>query len=141
MGSEKLQVQDVMSTELHTLDRNDQLILADQVMTNERMRHMPVLDGDGCLCGIVSQRDIFKSALLGALGYGSHAAEMALKTVIVKEAMTERPHTTTPETLVSDAAATMLAKKIGCLPVVSNDKLVGIITESDLITLVANGTD
>jgi CBS domain-containing protein len=63
----KKQVRDLMSRPVRTLERNDLLSVADSVMRNERIRHLPVLD-NGRLVGIVSQRDLFLSALVRALG-------------------------------------------------------------------------
>ena len=130
-------VRDLMQTRVHTLRRNDKLSVADDLMKQERVRHLPVLNEDGDLAGIVSQRDLFRGALLRALGYGARAEEHMLRTVLVKEAMTEQVHTTSPDTSLNEAAALMLKHRIGCLPVVEGEKLVGIISESDLIRLIA----
>jgi CBS domain-containing protein len=130
-----LEVRDVMSTILTTLMRNDTLVTAEDVMRLGRVRHMPVLDEDGELVGIVSQRDLFHNALLKALGYGSHAAHRAREMTLVKEAMSTELVTTTPTTSLCEAATVMLERKIGCLPVLDGDALVGIITESDFVRL------
>jgi CBS domain-containing membrane protein len=94
-----------------------------------------VLDDDGTLAGIVSQRDLFHSGLLRALGYGSHARERVLEDSLVKEAMKTEVVTTTPDTLLRDAASVMLERKIGCLVVLEAGKLVGILTEADFVRL------
>ena len=132
-------VRDVMTTELRTLGRNDRLAIADDVMKAERIRHLPVLDESGLLTGIVSQRDLFQSALVRALGFGTAARDKVLDTIVVKEVMTDEVETTTPDTALADAARVMAARKIGCLPVVDDDTLVGILTEGDFVTLVASG--
>jgi acetoin utilization protein AcuB len=128
-------VRDIMSTNLKTVDRNESLATADDIMRLGRMRHLVVIDEDGALDGILSQRDLFLSGLLKALGYGAHAKTRALETLVVKEAMTAEVVTTTPDTPLAKAAATMLERKIGCLPVLDGTKLVGIITESDFVSL------
>jgi len=133
----KLKVGDIMSREVQTVDRNDQIGVADKRMSEQRIRHLPVLETDGSVCGVVSQRDLFRGALLRTLGYGSRAEETLMKQVVVKEAMSGALYTTTPETPIASAARTMLEKKIGCLPVVENGKLVGIVTEADFVRLVA----
>jgi CBS domain-containing protein len=139
MTNEALLVADVMSRDIKTLDRNDKLSIADDVMKQDRIRHMPVLDSNGKLCGIMSQRDLFRGILLRSLGYGSHLEEKLLDTHPVKEAMVEDPITTSPDTPVKDAARTMIEHKVGCLPVVEDGKLVGIITEGDFVKLIADG--
>lgn len=139
MGPTNMLVKDRMSTALRTLDRNDELAVADDLMKQERIRHLPVLDENGDLCGIVSQRDLFRGALLRALGYGSHAEDMMLHKIRVKEIMTEDPYTVSADTPLQAAAKVMLEHKIGCLPVVDGTTLVGLLTESDLIAVVAEG--
>jgi CBS domain-containing membrane protein len=128
-------VRDLMTSAVTTVGRNQSLKSADEVMRLGRIRHLPVVDDDGALAGIVSQRDLFLSGLLRALGYGSHARERALEDTLVKEAMKTEVVTTTPETLLRDAASVMLERKIGCLVVLSSDKIVGILTEADFVRL------
>jgi CBS domain-containing membrane protein len=128
-------VRDLMSPEPVTLGRNDKLGTAEDVMRLGRIRHLPVVDDDGRLAGLVSQRDLFHSGLIKALGYGSHAQQRALATIAVKEAMNTDVVTTTPEAPLADAARMMLDRKIGCLVVVENDRIVGILAESDFVKL------
>jgi CBS domain-containing protein len=139
MAPTSLRVRDVMSREVHTVKRNDELAIADELMKQKRVRHLPVLDEDGEVCAVVSQRDLFRGALLRALGYGSRAEELMLKQVAVKEAMSTEIQTTAPDTPVADAARVMIERKIGCLPVIENGRLVGIVTETDFVRLVAEG--
>jgi CBS domain-containing protein len=128
-----------MSRDVVTLERNDKLLVADDLMRLGRIRHLPVVDENGKLAGIVSQRDLFHSGLIRALGYGSHAQRQALDMVVVKEAMRGDVVTTTPETPLADAANLMLDRKIGCLVVLEHDQIVGILTESDFVKLAAKG--
>jgi len=128
-----------MSRDVHTVKRNDELAIADELMKQERVRHLAVLDEDGEVCAVVSQRDLFRGALLRSLGYGSRAEELVLRQVAVKEAMSAEIQTTTPDTPIADAARLMIERKIGCLPVIENGRLVGIVTETDLVRLVAEG--
>jgi CBS domain-containing membrane protein len=134
-----LKVRDVMTREVRTVVRNDQLGVADKLMKDERIRHLPVIDEDGDVCAVVSQRDLFRGALLRALGYGSRAEETVLRQVVVKEAMSAELFTTTPDTPVADAARVMIERRVGCLPVLDAGKLVGIVTETDFVRLVAEG--
>lgn len=132
-----MRVADIMSRDVTTLHRNDSLLAVGDLMKAERVRHMPILDDDGALAGIVSQRDLFLSGLVRALGFGSAAADKALRTTFVKEAMTLEVITTTPETPLGDAAAIMVDRQIGCLPVFDGDSLVGILTEGDFVAAAA----
>ena len=132
MGATK-RVRDWMTSEVATLGRNDQLSIADDVMRLGRIRHLPVLDDDGQLVGIVSQRDLFRGALARSLGYGAHAQQKLLGQLLVKEVMTNDPITIAPEAPLAEAARLMLERKIGALPVVEEGQLVGILTESDFV--------
>jgi CBS domain-containing protein len=130
-------VRELMSSNPKTLGRNDQLSIADDVMRAERIRHLPVLDEEGQLCGILSQRDMFRGALAQALGYGTAAQQKMLTMLRVKEVMTTEVVSTAPDATLAEAAKTMLERKIGCLPVVDRGRLVGILTESDFVALAA----
>jgi CBS domain-containing membrane protein len=128
-------VRDVMAAEVTTLDVNDRLTIADDVMRLGRIRHMPVLHADGTIAGILSQRDMFRGALARTLGYGEHAQRKLLGTIAVKEVMTVDPATIGPDELLSEAARRLFNQKIGCLLVVEGEKLVGILTESDFVRI------
>ena len=131
--SKPQRVRDLMSSEVATLHRNDQLSIADDVMRLGRIRHLPVLDEDEQVVGIVSQRDLFRGALARALGYGAHAQQKLLGQLVVKEVMTNDPITISPDAPLAEAARLMLEKKIGALVVIESGRLVGILTESDFV--------
>lgn len=139
MSERNLLVEDVMSRNVFTLARNDKLSIADDVMKQKRIRHIPVLDGDGQLIGIITQRDLFRGILLRSLGYGSRAEEKLLDSLSVKDAIKNGVITTTPDTPLADAARLMLSHKIGCLPVVDGGRLVGLISEADFVKQFARG--
>lgn len=131
-----MKVRDLMSGEVATVLRNDQLLIADDLMRLGRIRHTPVLDeGTGEVVGVLSQRDLFRGALARALGYGQHAQQKVLGMLLVKDVMTTDPITVPPDTPLAEAARIMLERKVGCLPVVEAGKLVGILTESDFVRL------
>jgi len=136
----ELKVRDAMTADPTTLKRNDKLTLADDIMRLGRVRHLPVLDDDGqVLVGIVTQRDLFRDALAQALGYGKHAQRKILDTLAVKEVMATEVVTISPDASLVDAAKLLTQRKIGCLPVVENGRLVGILTEGDFVALIARG--
>jgi len=127
-----------MSQEVTTLRHNDALVIADDVMRLGRIRHLPVLDDDQRLVGIVSQRDLFRGALARALGYGTHAQQKLLGQLVVKEVMTNEPITIGPDVPLAEAAALMIRHKIGCLVVMDGEKLAGVLTEGDFVATVAD---
>jgi CBS domain-containing membrane protein len=135
-----LKVRDVMTVDPTTLKRNDKLALADDIMRLGRVRHLPVVDDDGqALVGIVSQRDLFRDALAHALGFGRHAQRKVLDAISVEEVMASDVVTIGPDASLVEAARILAERKIGCLPVVENGRLVGILTEGDFVALVARG--
>lgn len=131
----KLEVRRLMTQVVKTLQRNDQLTIADDVMREQRIRHLPVLDEDGLVCGVVSQRDLFRGALAKALGYGQTAQQKMHAMLLVKEVMSTTVVTIGPHEPLANAARLMLEQKVGCLPVLDGEKLVGILTESDFVRL------
>lgn len=133
-----LQVSDLMSTNPVTLQRNDSLALAELAMQDQVVRHMPVVDDSGQICGILSQRDMFRGALLKNLGYGDYLEDKMMDSIVVKEAMVTDVITTNPTTPLEQAASTMIEHKIGCLPVVSKGELMGILTEEDFVRWVSS---
>jgi CBS domain-containing membrane protein len=131
-------VKDVMTTEVKALRRDEVLTLADDLMNLGRIRHLPILAEDGKrVVGVLTQRDLFRGALAQAIGYGERARRKLLETVLVVEVMTTHPITTTPDTPLAEAARMLIERKIGCLPVIENDRLVGILTEGDFVALYA----
>lgn len=137
MSKPDLCVRDVMTTELLTVEQNQKLGAADELMSSGGVRHVLAVDEEGLLQGVVSQRSLFHGGLLKALGYGTRAKQQALDSLRVKDAMTADLVTTTPVTLLRDAARVMAQRKIGCLPVLEAGRLVGILTEGDFVLLVA----
>ena len=129
-------VRDIMTTEVTTLGRNDSLQLVKDIMTLGRVRHFPVLD-DGQVVGVVSQRDLYKASLGSVMKYGEKAQRAFLEGLAVKEVMNDPAITIAPHASVQEAARVMMEKKIGCLPVLEGAQLVGIITETDMLKLVA----
>jgi len=132
-----LTVGDVMTRDVKTVDRNEMLSVADDLMKAGRFRHVVVVQEDGRLEGVVSQRDLFHGALAWSLGQGTEAHRRALETLPAKQVMKTRPTVVEPETPLAAAAALMIEHKVGCLPVVTRDRVVGILTEGDFLALLA----
>lgn len=129
MGRERmLLVEDSMTREVVTIGPETTAEEALALSRRKRIRHFPVVEG-GRLVGIVSDRDL-RSAT-PALGDQGRAA--ALKEIRVSQVMTEDPATACPGDPVESAANVMREKRIGCLPVVEDGRLVGIITSSDVM--------
>jgi CBS domain-containing membrane protein len=132
-----LRVRDLMSAEVHTVGRNDKVSDADALMDRHRIRHLPVLDENGDLAGILSRRDVFRTALQRTFGYGETAQNKILGNLVVKELMTNRVETVAPDAPAAEAAKRMLERRISSLVVVEGERVVGILTEADFVRHVA----
>jgi acetoin utilization protein AcuB len=119
-----LSVRDIMVTDLVTVSPEESSRKAYQLMRDRRFRHLPVVDR-GRLVGVLSERDL-RPALLSP----------GLAEATVRELMSETLTTVAPDASVEDAASLLVVKKIGCLPVVDGDRLVGIVTETDLLAVL-----
>jgi CBS domain-containing protein len=133
----QLRVEDRMTRDVKTLHRNDKLSIADELMKVGRFRHVVVVE-KGEVVGIISQRDIFYGALAWSTGIGATAHEKALDAMPVKQVMQCDVVTVAPETSLADAARIMLDKKVGCLPVVGAEGLIGILTEGDFLAMLTD---
>jgi CBS domain-containing protein len=127
-----MQVREIMSKNIEVVDRNDNLRTVEERMATKQLRHLPVLE-QGEIVGIVTQRDLFKATMSSTMGYGEKAQQAYLQSVRVKEIMVYPVVTITPATSVAAAADMMINKGIGCLPVVDDHKLIGIVTKTDLL--------
>ncbi len=128
-------VREIMSAPPVTVDRSDTLAFAEELMNIERIRHLPVVDGD-VLLGLITQRDLL-AASISTISQPSEEEDLELKRrVEVGHVMRGVLETARPDTPVERAAQTMLAEQLGCLPVIDErHHLVGIVTSSDFVRL------
>ncbi len=120
-----------MSTDLFTVRPDDLIDLAASVMDWRHIRHVPVEDNEGHLVGLVSHRDLLRLLAQGLINRPT-------QTITVREIMRQNPITVEPGTPTLEALAIMRREGVGCLPVVENKKLVGIVTAYDFIALSAD---
>lgn len=138
MSAEKtVTVREIMMGSPVTLNSNDILVLADDLMTLGRIRHIPIVEGE-TVVGVLSQRDLFRSAFVTAMGLKPGEQKDLLKAIPIEEVMSKPAITISPDAPVKEAARVMMGRKIGCLPVVEGDKLIGLVTETDILRYVAN---
>jgi CBS domain-containing protein len=127
-----MKVKDIMAREVATLKVDDELSLAEDIMHLGRIRHLPVTDGER-LVGIITERDLFKASLASVIDYDYQIKRDYMKTVVIKEIMKTDLITILPDATIQEAAQLMLNHKIGCLPVVRGEKMVGLVTETDVL--------
>jgi CBS domain-containing protein len=135
--AERMRVRDLMSDHVATVTPHDSVEIADGVMAMGRIRHLPVLQGSEVV-GILSQRDLFRSALGAAMAFGMQRPQEIMRALEVGDVMTTPPVTIGPEAAVQDAARAMAERRIGCLPVLENGRLVGILTDTDILRYATN---
>ncbi len=119
-----------MSTDLFTLRPNDLVDLAASVMDWRHIRHVPVEDDEGCLVGLVTHRGLLRLMSRGSMSNGK-------KPLTVREIMKTNPTSVTSTTPTLEAIEIMRRSRIGCLPVVDDNQLVGIVTSYDFLTATA----
>lgn len=107
-----------------------------RVMRQSQVRRLPVLDRKGAMVGIVSEKDLLYASPSPATSLSIYEMHYMLSRLLVSELMTTDVITVTPDTPVEEAARIMADHKIGGLPVIQDGELVGIITETDVFTVL-----
>ena len=123
---------EIMTTGISTLSPDATLLELHELMLEKHIRHVPIVS-DGELQGIVSHRD-----LLSATPVTSDQRNTVYTETKVKDIMQTGVATVSPSTNLRVAAHTLERHKIGCLPVVEDGKLCGIVTDSDFIAIAIN---
>ena len=125
-------VSERMSTRPVTVTADTTMSEALRIMRQGHVRRLPVLDADGRMVGIVSEKDLLYASPSSATSLSIYEMHDMLTRLKVSELMTRDVITVTPDTLLEDAARIMVDNVIGGLPVLQDDKLVGIITQTDI---------
>lgn len=129
-----LSIAEIMTAEPYTLGPEDNLAEARKMMSEHHIRHVPIVTGDGYLVGVVSQRDVLAAADSTVLpDQPAHRAEeryVALSTIMTSPVKTVDEHAS-----LRGAALMLQQNRLGCLPVLRDDRLVGIVTDSDFVTV------
>jgi acetoin utilization protein AcuB len=126
-------VREFMTREPTTL-RDDALLReAVQLVMVRRIRHIPVVDAQGRLVGIITDRDVKRSLPSQLSAIASEEYELILDGTPVSRVMTREPHTVTADARVEEAVEKLLSAKVGGLPVIEGGRLTGIFTERDAL--------
>jgi CBS domain-containing membrane protein len=134
-----MRVSDLMTPGVFAVGVEDDLETVTNLMDDRNIRHAPVVDSAGNLVGLVTQRDLLRTGLGGQGQLPPEAERQARLHVAVGEIMIPDVVTARPDQDIRDAARIMLDNKFGCLPVVEDSRLVGIVTEADFVRLMAAG--
>lgn len=128
-----MKVADAMTSHPTVVDLDAPVRVAADLMRSKAIRHLPVVDGDGHVRGILTDRDLRHAAFLPALAEQSGLAPHRVKAPRVRDVMTWSVVTTRADVPLVQAALTMFQRRIGSLPVVEDGRIVGILTERDVI--------
>jgi predicted transcriptional regulator len=129
-------VRDIMSEQIVTISSDDSLSTVEDIMTLGGVRHMPVVRG-GQLVGVVSERDLLRASLSNLSSFGSEQRRAFLQVVEIKRVMSTPPVVIHPDASLEEAALLMAERKIGCLPVLEQGRLIGLLTETDVLRYFA----
>ena len=130
-----------MTRELYTLREGESVHRAHELMTDKKIRHIPVLDKRGRFVGLLTQRDVLAAAVSIFADISDDERDDIESHIPVSEIMTRNIVVAESGADLRTVAHHLLDTKHGCLPVVQDDKLIGIITESDFVKLALSLMD
>lgn len=127
---------DLMIRNIVTCTPEDSLATAREIMKEKSIRHIPVVNKDSnALMGVITQKNLLKEAFDIADKFGMNELEYQEKKRLVKDFMDTDVKSISPQTPLLEAGEHFIKSKHGCLPVLENDQLVGILTSSDFVKL------
>jgi CBS domain-containing membrane protein len=134
----EIRVADLMTRAVYTLSATQSLPLAESMMKLARIRHVPVVDDEGAVVGLVTHRDLLAAKISRLTPLGADERTTLELGVPVFKVMQTNVWTIAPDALAVTAARILQDHRFGCLPVVEGGRLVGIVTEADLLALVTD---
>lgn len=119
-----------------TISPDASVVEASELMKKEKVHRLPVLDKDKKLVGVISEKDILFASPSPASSLSIHEMAYLLSQLTVRKLMTKNPVTISKDVPVEEAARIMVDGDLSCLPVVEGDRLVGIVSKSDLFKIL-----
>ena len=132
-----MRVKDIMTEKVHTVRLDRKTIVAEEIMEWANVRHVPVVDAKDAVVGILTHRDLLRvsiSALTTSLAKIEKRQHLSM--IPIEDVMQRDVRLISPGASVRLAARIMHEERFGCLPVVEKGKLVGIVTEADLLSIL-----
>jgi len=109
---------------------------AQKLMQENNIRHLPILDEDNKLVGLITQRSLMQAVPDDLSQFSPFVVNYILAKLQAQNIMVRDVVTIDPDTTIEEAARIIADKKIGCLPVMQDEELVGIISDSDLFSIM-----
>lgn len=131
-------IKDVMTKDPVCVEESTPITEAKQIMVKNNFGKLPVLNSSKKLVGIITKNDIAKVSPSDATTLDMYEISYLLSKLNCGKCMTKKVFTVSEKEVVEEAAKIMIDNEIGCVPVVENDVVVGIVTESDLFQLFTN---
>lgn len=128
-GEIEMIVEEIMNRHVYSLSPTNTVNDAVRLMREKKIRHLPIVDGQGTVVGIITEHDV-KNALPSCL---KEEPNSTIHQTPIEEIMTKNPIIGHPLDFVEEVAVTFYETKISCLPIVSGGELIGIITTTDLL--------
>jgi acetoin utilization protein AcuB len=126
-------VRDWMTRRVHSIRPDARVVEAAAMMRTRKIRHLPVVERGGRLVGIVTARDLRQALFAPSVQDGLENLRGVLDSLVVRDVMTRGVVSVRAATSIREAARLMYERKVGALPVVERDRLVGLLTESDVL--------
>ncbi len=126
-------VSELMTEDPRTVEASDPLVRAYDVMSSLQCRHVPVVDPEGALVGMISERDLLRRALDRQDDSTPLSMRSQLEELDVASVMVTGIEVAYPDDPIEQAATRMFENKFGCLPVVEGGRVIGILTEADFV--------
>ena len=130
-------VRDIMTTNVITITSDTYVLDAERIMEQNKIGRLPVVD-DGKLVGIVTKNDVLKASPTSTTPTNQRHLFYLMSKLTVKEVMKTRTLKVSPDTPIEKAIAIAQKNKVGSLPVVEGDKVVGILTTNDVFYKILN---
>lgn len=128
-------VREIMTDSVFTIKADENLLKARELMSENNIRHIPVVNEDHNLVGLLTQRDLLKAA---SSNIASNSQNVDEQIIPVAEIMKKTVKCIHPDESLKVAGLIIQKYKYGCLPIVEDEKVIGIITDSDFVGVAIN---
>jgi len=130
-----IKVKELMTSQLYTLKPTDSVHKARELMLNKHIRHIPIIDDEKKLVGLLTKHDVLEVSVSVLAEIDKEMRDELESGIPIVEVMNTEIVVADEETNLLDAAKYMLEQKHGCLPVFRGEELIGILTEADFVKL------